>query len=139
MTHHRYSQSTGRWVLVKDDGTEQFIGQGFAGNDYRPDTNPQGLKGLNAPDMDNVKCVGPLPRGWYTIGKPVTHKTLGPVCMFLQPDAANDMHGRSAFYIHGWATNPAKKWQSSEGCICLPNIARVAISASGFTRLEVVR
>jgi len=136
MGHYRYSQSTGRLTLVADDGTETLIGTGWAGNDYRPDTNRQGLKGYNNPLAQFIKFVGPLNRGWYTIGPAQTHPTLGPVAMPLLPDAENDMQGRGSFWMHGASAQHPE--QSSEGCIIQSHVVRVGVSTSGITRLEVV-
>ena len=138
MVHERYYQTTGHYVLVADDGTESLIGVGFAGNDYRPDHNSTGIHGLNNPEEQFTRFIGPLPQGWYTKGQPIDHSELGPQAVPLTPDATNDMRGRGDFWIHPSSANPALKWQSSEGCICANTATRVAISNSGFTRLEVV-
>src|SRR5579862_3722677 len=44
---------------------------------------------------------GPLPVGKYTIGPATdTILKLGPIAMPLIPDPANEMFGRSGFFIH---------------------------------------
>ena len=95
--------------------------------------------GVNCPEMQEVAMVGPLPRGVYTVMPPITHPRLGPVAMALVPDAANEMFGRSAFYIHG--DNGRGDRSASEGCIVLPRAARNAIAqavSNRHNRLEVV-
>src|ERR1700757_2883984 len=43
---------------------------------------------------------GPVPMGKYTIGPAEDSRKLGPIAMPLTPDPANEMFGRSAFFIH---------------------------------------
>lgn len=141
MAHERYYQHNGHYTLVNDDGTETVIGVGFAGNDFRPDTNKTGIKGYNNPAAQFIRYVGPLPCGWYTKGAAIKHAKLGPNTIYLTPDPTNDMRGRNAFYIHSPSGNPALVAQSSEGCICLyagPRAVVVANTLKGITRLEVV-
>jgi hypothetical protein len=138
MSHWRYGQPDGRIIFVEDDGSMQLKGIGFAGNDYRPDTNKTGIKGFNNPGAEFVQYIGPLPKGWYTIGKPFDHPKLGKFVMALTPDPENDMRGRDAFFCHGASQDPAKRLQSSEGCICADRPTREDIANSGTNRLEVV-
>jgi hypothetical protein len=79
---------------------------------------------------------GPIPVGGYTIGDPVDGPPLGPVRMRLDPDAGNDMFGRSGFLIH--ADNSDHDYTASEGCIILPRSVRDRIVNSGDDRLHVV-
>lgn len=59
---------------------------------------------------------GPLPPGRYTIGPADNnHPKLGPIAMPLNPDPANQMHGRGSFFIH--ADSVASPGMASEGCI----------------------
>ncbi len=122
---HTYVQGTGEWFT---DGV--FVAKGYAG---------RGL-GLNNPDMQDAANVGPLPVGVYTIETPVDSDSIGPFAMPLRPDKANDMRGRSAFYIHGDRIDAARKpFSASEGCIILPRPVRNAIWSGGDRRLTVVR
>lgn len=96
----KYEQATGK--LFDDNG---LIGVGWAGHQ----------DGKNNPAMQDVKDIGPLPVGNYTIGDPVNGTHLGPLAFPLTPDPSNVMFGRGAFFIHGASiTNPA---MSSDGCI----------------------
>lgn len=114
----KYSQSTGK--LYRDD---ILVGVGYAGTGA----------GRNNPEMQNVVKTGPLPRGWYTIGKAYQHPKLGPVVMNLEPDQSNKMYGRSLFRIHG--DNP--KNDASEGCIVMGPVIRKIISSGTDCRLQV--
>jgi hypothetical protein len=114
-----YSQSKGH--LWRDGA---LIGLGYSG---RGD-------GILNPDMQGVKDVGPLPRGLYTLWRSNDNK-LGPVVYSLSPDDANDMQGRSAFFIH-W-DNQQQNFTASEGCIVLVT-AHTFYGLRDGDRLEVI-
>lgn len=116
-----YSQSTGR---LSHDGIE--IGTGYAGCG----------DGLDNPAMENVPCVGPLPRGRYSIGPQFHHSHTGPITMRLSPDISNVMFGRGGFLIHGDSIK--HPGTASEGCIVLPHDIREQIAESTDRRLQVV-
>lgn len=91
--------------------------------------------GKNNVAMQSVHDVGPLPAGVYTIGPLMIHppgdplRHLGP-CMMLTPDPANEMFGRSGFFIH--LDNPAHPGFSSNGCIVCQNDAAM----TGLAKLQ---
>lgn len=116
-----YSDSTGI-IQQGSKNTLTTLGFGYAGGNCGK--NPEGV---NNPALQGVVCVGPLPRGVYTIGQPVDHTHLGPCAMPLTPDLANDMFGRSGFFIH--ADTAAEDHGASEGCIVLPLAIRQRIAA----------
>lgn len=92
---------------------------------------------LNNPAAQDRHGVGPIPIGRYTIGparKPVDH--LGPLAMPLMPDSANEMHGRSALFIHG--DNAKLNHSASDGCIILAHGFRQMIDDSTDDQLVVV-
>ena len=123
---HTYVISTGVWTASENNGV-QPLGVGYSGHG----------DGLNNPAMQDAHGVGPLPEGFYTIGEPkhpIDH--LGPLAMPLIPDAANEMHGRSAFFVHG--DNRLANHTASDGCITLRATARSAINASTDKRLHVI-
>lgn len=92
--------------------------------------------GRNNPELQCAKDIGPLPRGWYTIG-PATSEP-APVTLPLAPDTANDMCGRTGFLIH--ADNVQRPGWASNGCIViLDRTKREQIRDSGVNRLEVIR
>lgn len=107
-----YSQRTGLFTI---DG---WSAVGYSGNG----------EGLNNPAMQDVKDVGPIPQGVYTVEPPHADPVVGPVAMRLQPAAANEMFGRGDFLIHG--DNTKLDHSASEGCIVLPHSARVEIGAA---------
>jgi hypothetical protein len=119
----RYVQSTGE--LYEPTGTlhsRGYSGRGTAKND---------------PAKQCVVDQGPIPRGDYTIKGAIDHPQLGPVSMPLSPDAANNMCGRSAFYIHG--DSSSHPGQASDGCVIMsPRHVREAIDESADKALRVI-
>ena len=89
----------------------------------------------NVPGREHVRAQGPIPRGFWRIGKPRNSKRTGPHVMDLAP-IGHDAHGRSAFQIHG--DNSLMNFTASSGCIILARPIREMISKSGITLLEVV-
>jgi len=118
-----YKQATGQ--LFHND---KLIGIGYSGSPA----------GKNNPAMQNVRAVGPIPQGWYTIGpaytEPYEHKA--PPVMHLIPDAANEMFGRDGFLIHG--DSVAAPGTASEGCIIMARPIRELVSSSSDRRLQVL-
>lgn len=117
----RYEQATGQ---LSHDGVDVAVGYAGAG------------EGKNNPDMQDVQCVGPIPRGRYSINAPMDTKTHGPYAMHLTPDPSNDMCGRSAFMIHG--DSVVHPGTASEGCIIQARPVRQQIWNSGDHDLTVV-
>ena len=118
-----YLQKTGE--LLNPDGFVAGVGYsgfGIAKND---------------PDAETVAGRGPIPEGLYTIGPVEVHPDLGPVVMPLIPDPSNEMHGRSAFFIHGDSREHPGK--ASHGCIIMARAVREAVSVSADRKLTVVR
>jgi hypothetical protein len=108
-----YSQTSGEML----DASGKLLGTGYAGRG----------EGVNNPAMQSIHDVGPLPQGIYTINPPVNTTSHGPYVMWLTPEPANEMFGRSAFGIHAdERLNPGKHLASS-GCIVMSGPARVAI------------
>lgn len=122
-----YTYSSRAGTLTRD-GT--LLGTGFSGRDA----------GYNNPDLEAEHDVGPIPRGVWTIGAPITHPELGSLAMPLAPQSGVNPFGRTGFYMHGWSVDPAKKLESSHGCICMARPVRVGIAASltEDNQLEVV-
>ena len=103
----KYEQATGK--LFDESG---LVGTGWAGQ----------LAGKNNPAMQNVSKTGPLPVGNYVVNDPIDSPHLGPEAFPLTPDPANEMFGRSDFFIHG--ANVKTPSTSSEGCIIQSRIVR---------------
>lgn len=116
------------WIYNQSNGvlshTGFLIGTGYSGKGV----------GRNNPTMEDVPEVGPIPTGVYTIGEPFTHPHAGPICMRLEPNEGDDMHGRSGFMLHGDNTSHT----ASEGCIIMPRDVREKIAASSDKELVVV-
>jgi Protein of unknown function (DUF2778) len=116
----KYVQSTGDLFL-----NGQYMETGYSG--AVPD-------GKNKPDMECVKNVGPIPRGYYLIGTARTNPT--PFTLPLKAD--NPQYctpGRSGFLIHGDNSTGT----ASHGCIILSKGIRRTIAESNDKRLLVVR
>jgi hypothetical protein len=108
-----YSQTTGDMCNAEGE----LLGTGYAGHG----------EGVNNPALQSIHNTGPLPQGVYTIAAPVNTATHGPYVMWLTPDPANEMFGRSGFGIHADEIANPGKHLASTGCIVMSNPARVAI------------
>jgi hypothetical protein len=92
--------------------------------------------GKNAPTLQRVKNLGPIPCGTYAIGKPYQHPKLGECTMDLTPCEGTDVFGRSDFRIHGDSIEfPGT---ASHGCLVVNRIIRTRISESSDDLLRVV-
>lgn len=117
-----YQISTGEWR----DASGALLGTGYSGL----------AECKNQPDQCAVHDRGPICPGFYTIEEPHDSPTHGPYAMHLTPDADNEMHGRSAFMVHGdSAKHPGA---ASNGCIIQGHDVRTAIWESGDRRLQVI-
>ena len=123
-----FEQRTGKLY----DPQGNCVATGYAGGNCGK--NPEGI---NNPDMQGVKGVGPLPVGLYTLGEPVLKSHLGPFAIPLIPDPSNEMFGRSSFYCHG--DSIASPGSASEGCIIVPRPIRNTMWESLTHVLEVVK
>ena len=115
----KYEQSTGN--MYKDG---KLIESGYSGS----------LTNKNNPDRQQVKGLGPLPRGTYKIACHSTSK--GPVTIILEQTSGENF-GRSEFRIHGERKHGPAGF-ASEGCIILSLTTRRLILRDGGD-LEVVR
>jgi hypothetical protein len=113
------------------DSNGKLVSKGYAGGNCGK--NPEGI---NNPDDEGLKNIGPLPEGIYTFGTPVEHSQLGAFAIPLIPDPANNMLGRGGFYLHG---DTVQYQSASEGCIIQPRPTRDACWASPDHQLQVVR
>lgn len=101
-----------------------FLEKGYSGH----------ADGMDNPSLQDVKSVGPIPRGLWTIGPKYDTHDHGPVVMRLTPDKTTNVFGRDGFLIHG---NSAKG-DASRGCIILSRRIREQIAGGVDKRLEVV-
>ena len=119
-----YESSTG---ILRDDAGKT-VGVGYSGHG----------PGVNNASYEDVKDVGPIPQGRYTIGAAHSNPKLGPMAMALTPCAGTDTHGRSGFYMHGDDVHHIGQELASEGCIIQGPETRERVSASTDRDLLVV-
>jgi len=89
----------------------------------------------NNPDREQVKGLGPIPRGRWHIGTVTTHK--GPLTIELEQQSGST-YGRSLFRMHGERTHGVPGW-ASEGCIIMSHHTRWLVANSSDDVLEVIR
>ena len=116
-----WDQSSGK---LYHDGI--FISRGYSGFDY----------GKNNPSKQDIKGIGPIPRGHWLITGAYHSQNTGPFTIGLVPKFGTDSCGRSDFRIHGDSIN--NPGNASHGCIILPRSIRELIWKSGDDTLEVV-
>jgi hypothetical protein len=120
-----YEQSSG-WMY--DPKGNQCEPQGYAGHGI----------GLNNPEMQSVKFVGPIPVGKYKFGTPRHDPEVGKFAIPLIPDPSNEMYGRDDFYLHGDEILNPGKHLASDGCPVQALLTRIKVSESPDQDLEVV-
>jgi len=112
-----YEVTTGK-LYNKDGRCVDYGYSGGAGGD-KPEA-------VNNPEFQNVKGVGPLPNGIYTMSELVPHHPrVGAYAILLEPNPANQMFGRDQFFIHG--DNQHLNHSASDGCIILQYKTRVVL------------
>jgi hypothetical protein len=117
-----YRQSNGE--LLEND---EHIAFGYSGAEG---------DGYNNPDMENIPCIGPIPRGqWDIVGPPFDSITHGPYVLRLIPRQETEVFGRSGFLCHG--DRIGKPGTASEGCLVFGRYIRQKIWESGDTDLLV--
>jgi len=121
MPMFNFEQLTGRMI----DPNGYVIGIGYSG----------AALGKNNPQMQDVRDVGPIPVGDYTMGTPFDSPDHGPFCIPLIPDPGTQLYGRDAFLIHGDSVH--KPGTASRGCIIMSRDVRNTMWQSGDHRLRV--
>lgn len=92
--------------------------------------------GINIPAMQNMRTLGPLPRGkWKIEGPPEDSDTHGKYILRLTPEPETPMFGRAGFLIHG--RSAVKPFETSRGCLILERPIREQIWESGDRALLV--
>jgi hypothetical protein len=121
-----YEQSTG--YLVSPTG-HRMEPPGYAGHGA----------GVNNPALENVRDIGPVPEGWYTMQAPIDSQLLGRYAIRLTPDETNEMYGRNGFFMHGDEIQHSGEELASDGCIVQCLATRQAAWNSLDHRLQVVQ
>lgn len=117
---YTWESSTGK--CYDDNGL--LLAFGYAGGD-----EGHAPEGVNNPYLQDVPNVGPLPSGFYTIGKPYDHPKCGECFLPLTPASDNEMFGRGGFGIHGDLVSAPGQKKASDGCIILPLDVRQKIGS----------
>lgn len=117
-----YSQSTG--MLWNDAG--ELMGRGYSG---APEAK-------NNPSKENIRNIGPIPRGLWEIGVPYDSKNVGPFAIPLFP-INHDAFGRTSFLIHGDRA-PPYSGTASQGCIILSRKIREKVHQLQDKHLKVI-
>lgn len=89
----------------------------------------------NNPDSEGLTDLGPIPRGLWVIGFPLTHIILGPFVLPLYPRSPFSTYSRRDFFIHG--DSSMSPGNSSKGCIVLELCFRKIIIDSNDHLLKV--
>jgi RHS repeat-associated protein len=126
-----YSQGSGQLTHVDDQtGDRKLVDVGYSGHG----------EGLNNPEKQNEKDIGPIPQGKYNIEPQQTNVTNEgkklPGSMRLTPEPETDTFNRGGFIIHG--DNKARDKSASHGCPVFDRPTRDQIGKSGDDKLEVV-
>lgn len=124
-----YAQSTGELLHDDDHHAVAVISIGYSGIG----------EGKNNPGLQQVHDVGPIPRGFWTIGAPECVNSIGPHGPFILPLTPNDgteTFGRSGFLVHGDSIQHSGS--ASHGCIILNRHVREQIAGSGDNLLKVI-
>jgi len=121
MVSATYEQATGLFT-IHTPLPRRFVGYSGHG------------RGRNNPDLQAVRCTGPIPRGVWTVSRAWDDSKHGPICFRLTPKPGTDTFGRSGFLIHG----DNVRGDASLGCIILEREARRAIALHKVDTLIVV-
>lgn len=136
-----YSQATGQLSYQPPasagGGPPQIVGTGYSGK------NSGKRHGLNNSAMQNVRNIGPIPQGTYTIERQRNNRTHGPhghtlrASMRLTPQRGTNTFSRGGFLMHG--DNSHRNHSASNGCIIMGPAIRNRVGSSRDTTLRVVR
>ncbi len=122
MAHWTYKQSTGE--LYRND---KLIEIGYS----------DVLTNKNNPDREQVRGMGPIPRGTWRIGSHGT--SLGPLTITLNHISGNSYRrDMSTFRMHGEKVHGASGFASA-GCIIMSHATRLLVSKDIGAIMEVVR
>jgi hypothetical protein len=121
-----WKQSTGElsWIV---NGAAKLVTTGYSGHG----------NGINNPNLQQVRCIGPIPQGdWHIVGPPVDTSAHGPYVLHLIPSDTTQCFGRSGFLMHGDSVHAPG--MASEGCVIVGRPYREEVWQSGDTDLKVI-
>ena len=126
-----YSQSSGEVTHVDPDGSVNVYHDGsYSGVGW----------GLWNPAANDVKNIGPISRGEYTIGHPYDDPShMGPFVLPLTPAPGQPWIMRKGFAWHGDETRNPGKHLASTGCIVSSRKLRQRVWDSNDHDLRVIR
>lgn len=101
------------------------VGNGYSGHGA----------GRNNPEMQNIRRMGPIPRGLYAMKEPEDTVAHGPYVIRLAAKTDNEMFGRDGFLIRGDSIKDPG--QEGAGCIVLSRMLRRLMWESGDHLLEI--
>ena len=134
--HQLMFAATVGWYVF-EQATGQFIQHGLAGDELLDPTGYSGsfsAGGINNPDKQYEKLVGPIPQGQYSIGAATNFPT--KLAFPLAPVPGTDTRGRDGFMIHGGCLDGTLR--ASTGCIIVDVATRTRIASGGASILKVV-
>ena len=87
-----YHQASGNFIAI-NEATNAIVSDVMGYSGYR--------LGCNDPEMQQVRNVGPIPTGSWTVGATAVHGTkMGSYAIPVTPDHTTRTYDRSGFYIH---------------------------------------
>lgn len=120
------------WIYVIKSGELmkdwQHVASGYSGF---------GL-GRNNPLMMNLKNIGPIPVGYWRIGKAFHSPKTGECAIPLTPEPGTQTFNRTDFEMHGDCKDPLKRGEASHGCIVMSAYTRKLVAEDEGELLRVI-
>jgi len=114
----------------------QRTGELFHGIEHIATGYSGSAQGKNNPDMEAVHNIGPIPRGYWTIGKVLDGQATSPHSIPLYPFPTTNTFGRQLFFMHGdQLQHPG---EASHGCLVLDAFTRGRLAESSDKVLQVI-
>ena len=124
-----YSQSLGHLYLCDSQDVRALVAKGYSG----------AVGHQNRTESEQLRSLGPIPRGVWRLDAAFSHARLGPQAIPLTPVEERKAFGRSEFFIHG--DNSRGDGSASQGCIILDRKTRDVVDflfRKGVRTLTVV-
>src|SRR5262249_46046223 len=104
-----------------------YFGRGYSGH----------AEGVNNTAAERLHNIGPIPRGFYTIGPAYADEERGAYTMALIPQQGTETFGRAGFLWHGDLLAAPGQKMGSLGCIVSGLSIRKVVAASDDRELDV--